>query len=120
MRPSPSHLTTASSSLARSTIPNSPVGTPKLHKPSTRSRGVNAGPVAEGSARGGVLERSESGVAPRCDRGGWGVLRSVGVALFVIWVIVDFLSKWGGQCFLDSDYLLDRYRIGFKGTDRLV
>src|ERR1035441_4845769 len=39
IRPSSSHLTTASSSLARSTVPNSPFGFPKLPRPSTRSPG---------------------------------------------------------------------------------
>src|ERR1700730_10448180 len=94
IRPSSSHLTTASSSLVCSTVPNSPVGFPKLPKPSTRSPGVSSWSVAEGSASGGLLARSESGVAPRCDRGGWGALRSLGSGLSVIWVIFHcFLSK---------------------------
>src|ERR1700677_3453788 len=77
-RPSSSHLTTASSSLARSTVPNSPFGFPKLPKPSTRSPGVNSWPVTEASESGGLLARSESGIAPACDRGGWEALRSSG------------------------------------------
>src|ERR1700675_4522881 len=94
MRPSSSHLTTASSSLARSTVPNSPVGFPKLPKPSTRSPGVNSTPVAEGSESGGLLARSESGIAPACDRGGWEALRSLGIGLLVIGVIVHcFLPR---------------------------
>src|ERR1700684_3657135 len=83
VRPSSSHLTTASSSLARSTVPNSPFGFPKLPKPSTRSPGLNSGPVAEASESGGLLARSESGIAPECDRGGCEALRSVGVGLLV-------------------------------------
>jgi hypothetical protein len=59
-----SSLTTASSSLARSTVPNSPVGFPKLPKPSTRSPGIGPWSVAEGSASTGFLARSES-EAPR-------------------------------------------------------
>src|ERR1019366_5349344 len=77
MRPSSSHLTTASSSLACSTVPNSPVGFPKLPNPSTRSPGLSSWSVAGGSASGGFLARSESGVAPGCDRGGWGDLSEV-------------------------------------------
>src|ERR1019366_4118810 len=87
-RPSSSHLTTASSSLARSTVPNSPDGFPKLPKPSTRSPGVNSWLVAAGSESGGLLARSESGTAPACDRGGWGVLRSLGAGLLVPSVLV--------------------------------
>src|ERR1700690_22420 len=70
LRPSSSHLTIASSSLACSTVPNSPVGFPKSPKPSTRSPGVNSWPLAEGSERGGLLARSESGIARACERGG--------------------------------------------------
>jgi hypothetical protein len=90
MRPSSPHLTTASSSLARSTVPNSPIGFPKLPKPSTRSPGVNFSPVAEGSESGGLLARSESGIAPACDKGGWGELRSLGTGLLVLWLISVF------------------------------
>jgi hypothetical protein len=84
MRPSSSHLTTASSSLVRSTVPSSPVGFPKLPKPSTRSPGVNSWPVAEGSESGGLLARSESGVAPAYDNGGWGASRYLGIGLLVL------------------------------------
>src|ERR1700728_295292 len=69
MRPSSSHLTTASSSLACSTVPNSPVGLPKLPKPSTRSPGFSSWPDADGSESVGFLARSESGVAPAYARG---------------------------------------------------
>src|ERR1700693_2750678 len=62
--PSSSHLTIASASFACSTIPNSPVGLPKLPKPSTRSPGFSSCLVAEGWESGGLLARSESGVAP--------------------------------------------------------
>jgi len=88
MRPSPSHLTTASSSLVRSTVPNSPFGFPKLPKPSTRSPGLSPWQLAEGSESGGLLARSESGIDPACDRGGWGALRSLGIGLLVARVIV--------------------------------
>jgi hypothetical protein len=37
------------------------------------------------------LARSESGVAPRCDRGGWGALRSVGVGLLICVLFIDRL-----------------------------
>src|SRR5512141_883699 len=79
---------TASSLLARSTVPNSRVGFPKLPKPSTRSPGVNSSPVAEGSESGGRLARSESGIAPACDKGGWGALRNRGAGLLALWFIL--------------------------------
>jgi hypothetical protein len=63
-------LTTASSSLACSTVPNSPVGFSNVPKPSTRSPRFSSWSVAEGSASGGFLARSDSGVAPGYDRGG--------------------------------------------------
>jgi hypothetical protein len=53
-------------------------------KPSTRSAGFSSWSVAEGSASGGFLARSESGVAPGYDGGGWGALRSLGIGLRVI------------------------------------
>jgi hypothetical protein len=62
------------SSLNCSTVPISPVGFPKLPKPSTRPPGLSSWPVAEGSESGGLLARSESGIAPARERGGWGVL----------------------------------------------
>jgi hypothetical protein len=45
--------------------------------------------VAEGSASDGFLARSESGVAPGYDTGGWGALFSLGIFLFVMCVIFD-------------------------------
>src|ERR1700730_2505312 len=80
-------------SLARSTVPNSPVGFPKLPKPSTRSPGVNSSPVAAGSESRGLLARSESGTASACDKGGWGELRSLGTGLLVLWFIKRFLFR---------------------------
>jgi len=68
-RPSSSHLTTASSSLACSIVPNSAVGFPKLPKPSTRSPAFSSWSVAEGSESGGFM------------------------GLFVIWVISMVLCK---------------------------
>ena len=67
----------ASSSLACSTVPNSPFVFPKLPKLSTRSPGLSSGLVAEASESGGLLARSESGIAPACDSGGWGALGSL-------------------------------------------
>ena len=47
-----------------------------------------------GSASGGLFARSESGVAPGYDRGGWGTPRTLGTGLFVVWGIVQlFLSE---------------------------
>ena len=49
---------------------------------------------AGGSASGGFLARSESGVAPGYASGGWRGLCSFGIGLLVIWVIVHcFFSK---------------------------
>ena len=79
-------LTTASSSLACSTVPNSPVGFPKLPKPSTRSPGFSSWSFAGGSERRGFLARSESVAAPGYDSGGCGALRSLGIGLLVVWV----------------------------------
>jgi hypothetical protein len=42
---------------------------------------------SRGSASGGFLARSESGVAPAYDTGGWGALCSLGIGFLVIWVI---------------------------------
>jgi hypothetical protein len=49
----------------------------------------------------GFLARSESGVAPEYDRGGWGALRSLGSALLVISVIFHcsfFLEGGAALC----------------------
>ena len=83
IRPSPSHFTSASSSFVCSTVPNSPVGFPKLPKPSTRSPGFSSESGAEGWTSGGLLARSESAGAPACERGGCGALRSLGVSLLI-------------------------------------
>src|SRR6202161_2878976 len=120
VRPSSSHLTTASSSLARSTVPNSPLGFPKLPKPSTRSPGVSSWPVAAGSESGGLLARSESGIAPACDRGGWGALRRLGVSLLVRWIIAFFSNAAGGSHFPTTLHRLDRYSIGMERMVRPV
>ena len=84
VRPSSSHLTTASSSFVRSTVPISPVGLPKFPKPSTRSPGFISWSVERGAPSGGRLARSESAVAPGCGKGGWGGLRSLGVDLLLM------------------------------------
>jgi len=36
----------------------------------------------------GFLARSESGVEPGYDKGGWGALRSLGIGLLLIWLIL--------------------------------
>jgi hypothetical protein len=82
-RPSSSQFTSASSSLVCSTVPNSPVGFPKLAKPSTRSPGFSSESGARGWRSGGLLARSASAAAPACDRGGSGALRSLDVRLFM-------------------------------------
>jgi hypothetical protein len=48
---------------------------------------------SRGSESGGLLARSESGIAPACDRGGWGALRSLGIGLLVPWVIVSTFPR---------------------------
>ena len=113
-RPSSSHLTTASSSLARSTVPNSPFGFPKLPKPSTRSPGLSSWLMAEGLESGGLLARSESGTAPACDKGGW--------ELYVVWVSACWChGSWCYLCceartsrFAATVHRLDRYTIGLE------
>jgi hypothetical protein len=120
MRPSSSHLTTASSSLARSTVPNSPVGFPKLPKPSTRSPGINSWPVAEGSESGGLLARSLSGIAPACDRGGWGALRSLGIGLLVLRLISCFFPTGQGSAFAATVHPHDRCSIVLERRARPV
>src|ERR1700730_9582391 len=82
-RPSSSHFTSASSSFVCSTVPNSPVGCPKLPNPSTRSPGFSSESGAEGWTSDGLLARSASAGAPACDRGGCGALRSFGGSLFI-------------------------------------
>lgn len=115
-RPSSSHLTIASSSLACSTVPNAPVGFPKLPKPSTRSPGFNSWLVIAASASGGFLARSESGVAPACARGGWGALRNLGIGLLVIWLIFErFLSERQTPPLAARVHRLYRYSIGSEG-----
>jgi hypothetical protein len=88
IRPSLSHFTSASSSFVCSTVPNSPVGFPKLANPSTRSPGFSSESGA-GCTSGGRLARSASEGAPACDRGGCGDLRSFGVGL-LIWLTFHF------------------------------
>src|SRR5206468_2900537 len=89
---------------ACSTVPNSPVGFPKSPNPSTRSPGFSSWSVAAGSESGGFLARSESGVAPRCDRGGCGALCSLGTGLSVIWIInAILLSRRPDQFPLTSE-----------------
>jgi hypothetical protein len=71
IRPSSSHLTITSSSFAGSTVLYSPVGFPKLPRPSTRSPGCSSLSVAESSASGGFRARPESADAPGYDKGSW-------------------------------------------------
>jgi hypothetical protein len=121
VRLSLSHLTTASSSLACSTVPNSPVGFPKSPKPSTRSPGFSSWSVAEGSESGGLLARSESGVAPGRDRGGCGALCSLGLLLLVIWIIFHcfFTKEARAASFAATVHLLEIYSIRLESMVRL-
>jgi hypothetical protein len=70
-------------SLVCSTVPNSPVGFPKLAKPSTRSPGFSSESGAVDWTSGGLLARSESAVAPACDRGCCGALCSFDIRLLI-------------------------------------
>jgi hypothetical protein len=100
-------------------VPNAPVRLPKLPKPSTRSPGFSSWSVAEGSASGGLLARSESGVAPRCDRGGWGASGSLGIRLLVIWVIFNCFLPRGPNSALRCDCSSPRsiqHRLGKNGS----
>ena len=74
---------------------------------------------AAGSESGGLLARSESGIAPACDKGGWGALRSLGVALLVRWVTA-FFHVAGGSHFRTTVHRLDRYSIGMERMVRPV
>jgi hypothetical protein len=61
------------------------------------------------------LARSVSGIAPGCDSGGWGVLRSLGIGLLVIWAIVFSFPRShephpGLRLFSFDDVGLDRRR----------
>ena len=97
-RPSSSHLTTASSSFVRSTVPISPVGFPKLPKPSTRSPGFSSSSVAGGVTSGGRLARSESGVAPELERGDCGALARGRVERLEIGNITLYFPSEGEVC----------------------
>jgi hypothetical protein len=112
IRLSSSHFTSASSSFVCSTVPNSPVGFPKLAKPSTRSPGFSSDSGAEGWTSGGLSARSASAGAPTCDRGGCGALRSFGVSL-LIRLIFDFP---GGFCFVCPSSLYVKHALGKDGS----
>ena len=126
VRPSSSHLTTASSSLVRSTVPTSPVGFPKFPKPSTRSPGLSAWSVERGAPSGGLLARSESGGAPGCAKGGWGVLRSLGVDLLLMRAIFYRLSskeacRWSlANHFLPVSRIILERMVGLVKTAQLL
>ena len=77
--------------------------------------GFNSWSVAAGSESGGFLARSESGVAPGCDRGGWGALRSLGTGLLVIWLmlIVSFREAWAAP-FAATVHPQEQHRLGKK------
>ncbi len=90
-------------------------------KPSTRSPGFSSSPVADGSASGGLLARSESAVAPRCDRGGCGDLRSLRVSFLVLRVISILSHEAGAVLFAVTFRVLNRYskiqhRLGKNGS----
>ena len=91
IRPSSSHLTSASSSFTCRTVPNSPVGIPKSPKPSTRSPGLKSRPAPAGSTSAGFLARSESGGAPRCDNGGWASSTQSGCRLIALAIHIHAL-----------------------------
>jgi hypothetical protein len=74
-----------------------------LPEPSTRSPGFSSWSVAEGSASGGFLARSESGVAPGYDRGGWEALCSLGIDLVVRGVIFHCFFPRGHSSALHCD-----------------
>src|SRR6202035_681532 len=79
----------------------------KLPKPSTRSPGFTSGPAAADSESAGLLARSESGVAPGYDRGGWGALGSLAIGLFAIWVIFHrFFPRGRGPSLLEFAILV--------------
>jgi hypothetical protein len=59
--------------------------------------------VAEDSASGGFLARSESGVAPGYDRGGWGALCNLGIGLVLIDVIFHCFFPRGQNSALHCD-----------------
>ena len=107
IRPSSSHLTSASSSFTCRTVPNSPVGIPKSPKPSTRSPGLKSRPALAGSTSAGFLARSESGGAPRCDNGGCAALRSLGVGLLLLRYISTLLSDSPNLSFASTVQPLD-------------
>src|ERR1700733_752889 len=110
IRPSSSHFTSASSSFVCSTVPNSPVGFPKLAKPSTRSPGVSSESAAGGWTSGGLLARSASAGAPTCDKGGCGALRSFGVSLLIRLIFPRWL------CFARSSSLCVKHALGEDGS----
>jgi hypothetical protein len=63
----------------------------------------------------GFLARSESGAAPRCDRGGCGALRSLGIAFLVIWVTFHCFFPRGRNGALPATvHLLDTPNIAWK------
>jgi hypothetical protein len=99
--------------------PECPVGFPKLPKPSTRSPGFSSWSVAEGSASGGLLARSESGAEPGYDRGGWGALRSLGIGLFLIRVIFHCSFQEAREA--PFDRLFSFYDAGlWIGVDKML
>jgi hypothetical protein len=113
IRPSSSHLTSASSSFVLTTVPNPPVGFPKSPRPMTRSPGFNSGSGAGGWSSRGSLAWSESGIPPRRDSGGCGALRSFGVSL-----LIRFMFRYPKG--LRVPFLLVRKSIGLKSMASLI
>jgi hypothetical protein len=75
-------------------VPNSPVGVPKLPRCSTRSPGFSPDSGGNGWTSEGFLARSESWVAPGCDSGGCGAVRSLGI----VWVLfIGFHERTHGS-----------------------
>ena len=77
--------------------------------------------MAEGSASGGLLARSESGAAPGRDRGGWAALCSLGIGLLDMGhiPIVSFQDARAAS-FGATVHLFYIYNIGLERMVRLV
>jgi hypothetical protein len=115
IRPSSSHLTTASCSFVCSTVPNCPVGIPKLPKPSTRSPGLSSESEGEGSARRGFLARSESGAAPLRDRRRLGRLAQFGYRFIAMSHFRLFFRRTSTKCPSQQLFVSSiDYSVGFE------
>jgi hypothetical protein len=75
--------------------------------------------MGDGSESVGLVARSESGIAPACDRGGWGAVRSLGTGLLAMWVMVDvsFQEVRAPYC---RFFITERFSIGLERIVWLV